>query len=182
MKFKRLLKSFLLVIATFVVFESSAITIPVNYNFFNNGDTVIVTVGDILQFTPSQSQYSVMINSTLWNPTPLNYTITGQENSFSMKDGSNQILTGYLKYTQATAIKQIENEITHVSVFPNPFTSSLKILSPVATTASISTSSGQLIIEKKIQANQLTEIELQEYASGLYFVKANGSIRKFIKE
>lgn len=176
-------KATLIILITFYCLRSSSTNIPVNYTFFNDGDTVIVSIGDVLQFTPSQTSYSVMISpSTTFYAAPYNYTVTGTETSFKMKDGVNPPLNGYLKFTAATSIHSVSKENIHIGLYPNPATNNLSIVSPLKGNATITNAYGSFILNKFIEAGIVTEINLIDLEAGVYFITVSGITRRFIKE
>lgn len=88
------------------------------------------------------------------------------------------------KLTVPTSIDEID-ESSSFSVFPNPATNSIEVESPRHVTIEISNIEGQIIKRLIIKDNK-TNIDISEFSSGVYIIKATTdkgiTIKKFIKE
>ncbi|HER08957.1 MAG TPA: T9SS type A sorting domain-containing protein [Bacteroides sp.] len=74
-----------------------------------------------------------------------------------------------------------QHSVDLLQVYPNPAVDELNVvLTNVNTTVSIYNSMGQKVEEVTVSGNKY-RFDISSYASGLYFVKSDGSIRKFVK-
>ncbi len=82
--------------------------------------------------------------------------------------------------TMPTSINQIITPNTYFSIAPNPVTTELKIY--LSTPSNFDLQIFNALGEKIIQANNKSEIDVSNLKSGIYFVKINNVVMKFVKQ
>lgn len=82
--------------------------------------------------------------------------------------------------TMPTSINQTITPNTYFSIVPNPVTTELKI--NLSTHSNFDLQIFNALGEKIIQANNKSAIDVSNLNNGIYFVKINNVVRKFVKE
>lgn len=196
-----MMKNLLFGLMTFITVNvfGTPTTYSVTYNSTTN---VTCNVGDTLKFfaipPPSGStynMYSVIINSTLKiNPTGVtpsngyyigNYIVTSGDTSFTIGrtinfSGTTIPWSGTITINTTTGLFENINSPT-IEIFPNPVLDVLKITTSNKTTVNILTLSGQTIMTENIQEG-ITDFNLTNLPSGIYFVRVGNTTRKVIKK
>jgi len=83
----------------------------------------------------------------------------------------------------STGIPEMTKQVSDYSIFPNPTTNSITIISSeIITTVEILNLSGQMINANRYNANKV-QIDIAELPAGTYVFRINGSgVRKFIRQ
>ncbi len=88
------------------------------------------------------------------------------------------------KINTATAINEKQNTINNINIYPNPAKNVLNIELAIEnneTLIEVSNALGQIVLTQKLNNNK-NVIDIANLTTGIYFIKANNTTKKFIKE
>jgi hypothetical protein len=90
-----------------------------------------------------------------------------------------------VNYDCPGSVANVNNTFQPLNIFPNPATSMLTIQSPnePINTIAITNILGQTVYSEQFAANSMeAEINVSNLSTGIYFVKINNEVRKFLKQ
>ena len=122
----------------------------------------------------SQQTYTVTYNSTS-NVTC--YVVVSGDNTF----GINGTWNGTITVNPGVGLSYTKQQSNKISLFPNPFTSLLKVSSISKAELSVFNITGKIILKQHINEGA-TELDLSSFAAGVYFIRVGASTYRVIKE
>ena len=88
-------------------------------------------------------------------------------------------------YNCPGSVSKIENAHQSLNIFPNPATSRITIQSPGEAISNITIINllGQTVYSRKFTVSSTqTDVDVSDLPHGIYFIKANNEVRKFLKQ
>jgi len=197
-----MMKNLLIGLLTFITV--SMFGTPTTYSVtYNSTTNVTCNIGDTLKFFAipppvgyTYNLYSVVINTTLKiypNSVTLSngyyighYVVTSGDTSFNIGrtinfSGTTIPWSGTININSTTGVSENINNSTLINVFPNPVIDVLKITTSYKTTVDIFTLNGQSVMTKKVEEG-MTDFNVTDLPSGIYFVRVGNTTRKVIKK
>ena len=181
---KTIKKSLIVLMVVFTSNIFSQVTHSVTYSVTSN---INCNIGDTLKFyrgADVHTYFNVLIiksSPVSFTNTPVSgslidinttdngYVVDGTETSFVIYPvGTSDMWQKPITISTTGISKVTKNEID-VKVFPNPFVDFLKVNTSERTSVNIFTLGGQNVFTKEIEGG-LTDIDLSNLASGVYFV------------
>ncbi|MBK6833144.1 MAG: T9SS type A sorting domain-containing protein [Bacteroidetes bacterium] len=159
-------------------------TYTVTYNSTSN---VTCDIGDTLKFYGTiPGFYGVSIGSSVviaphaCNTSPYYigyYVVVSGDNTF----GINGTWNGTITVNPGVGLSYTKQQSNKISLFPNPFTSLLKVSSISKAELSVFNITGKSILKQHINEGA-TELDLSSFAAGVYFIRVGASTYRVIKE
>jgi photosystem II stability/assembly factor-like uncharacterized protein len=155
---------------------------PLNSVYFLNKDTGYVAGGNGYS---TGYIYKTTNGGNTWSLSESNtntfYSVFFPSQFVGYSVGLNGVI---MKYSVSTDIQE-QDLVSNFRVYPNPATNNIKIIIPEKAIIEIQNLEGQIIKRLKITDNK-TNIDISDFASGVYIIRAqtdNGmTTKKFIKE
>ncbi len=153
---------------------TSSLTVNPNPTITVNSGTICS--GGVFTITPGgASTYIIAGGSAVVSPTVnTNYTILGVS---SVGCISQNAATSSVYVAVCTGINEHNGVFAELSIYPNPYTETFTIDLPISADVLIRSSLGEIIYYEKLIAGK-TQINMQNYASGVYFVEISNSENK----
>lgn len=139
-----------------------------------------------VQFVHSQNMNIVKTDGTMQNMKIADIrkiTFSGQDVVLGMQSGASQNIgmSNIQKFTfeNTTAVDELRDG-SELQIYPNPVRNKLYLKStvPVQGTVAVLNVSGILVAEVLVENNS---IDVSKLSSGIYFIRVNNSLQKFIR-
>ncbi len=110
--------------------------------------------------------------------TPIGLSFNSSGNLYIADFGNNRVRK---VTTLTTDLKQESKEVSQITIYPNPAHSNFTIESKSETSIVVTNILGETILTQQLQEGK-NEIDLSNYANGIYFIKSGNLTFKIIKQ
>lgn len=161
-------------------FDGNALQVLYTQNYDNNFDPNDFNWTDITaNFDWSTGNYAwVPTNYTLSNMQSVNHLYIAFKYTSTTEASSSWEIADFKIYTSYDAVDEVE--AMTFGLYPNPASSNVTIVAEAAAEAQIMDMAGRVVMSVNVNAGE-NNINVADLADGVYFVRMNSAVVKFVK-